>query len=137
MDSNEINFAEQEYMNKSRSFIELTTPLAMLVYVNNIHAAARACGAQNFQKFLGRLCCPLRLCYGSRLLPALMWRCSPASSPISKVLTIYRDYCMVGECVRFLCTSCERLLNSLVRNKCIIKIVQTSQPCSNLFMPDI
>ena len=27
---------------------------------------------------------------------------------------INRDYCMVGECVRFLCTSCERLLNERV-----------------------
>ena len=27
---------------------------------------------------------------------------------------VYRDYWMVGECVRFLCTSCERLLNERV-----------------------
>ena len=26
----------------------------------------------------------------------------------------YRDYCMVGGCVRFLCTSCERLQNERV-----------------------
>ena len=29
------------------------------------------------------------------------------------LIVIYRDYCMAGECVRFLCTSCERINNNL------------------------
>ena len=33
---------------------------------------------------------------------------------ITKVYTIYRDYFMVGECIRFLITSCEESLDERV-----------------------
>ena len=61
------------------------------------------------------------------------------------VSSINIDYFMVGECVRFLFTSCEgsrkrmserseRVSLTILHNEWVIKIVQTSQSWSNLFI---
>ena len=62
---------------------------------------------------------------------------------ICEILSVYRDYFMVGECVRFLFTSCEESQTNewaqrtsefaILHNKWI-KIVQANQPWSYLFI---